>query len=79
MRIHHAHGSVTPHLRTKMRIFAALMASIFSRIAVMMPLNVAATSVKLAMPPPISRARPRPSGANVAVSSTVLPATGCKT
>ena len=33
--------------------------------------KVAATSVKLAMPPPMRRARPRPSGAAVAQSRTV--------
>lgn len=32
----------------------------------MMPLNVAATSVKLAIPPPITRALLRPSGSEVA-------------
>lgn len=39
--------------------------------ACMMPVKVAATSVKLAMPPPISSARPRPSACAVAQSSTV--------
>ena len=39
----------------------------------MMPRKVAATSVKLAMPPPTSSARPRPSGCAVAQSSSVRP------
>lgn len=38
----------------------------FSFRARIMPLNVAATSVKLAIPPPITRARFRPSGFEVA-------------
>jgi hypothetical protein len=38
----------------------------FSLKARMMPLNVAATSVKLAMPPPMRSALLRPSGSAVA-------------
>lgn len=38
----------------------------FSFKARIMPLNVAATSVKLAIPPPITRALLRPSGSAVA-------------
>jgi len=38
----------------------------------MMPLNVAATSVKLEMPPPTMSARPRPSAPAVATSSIVF-------
>ena len=38
----------------------------FSRIALMIPPKVAATSVKLAMPPPTMRALGRPSGLAVA-------------
>lgn len=37
-----------------------------------MPLNVAATSVKLAIPPPITRALLRPSGSAVAHCKTIM-------
>nr|GMD09339.1 hypothetical protein RF11_02490 [Ipomoea batatas] len=53
-----------------MFILAAFNLDSFSLRARIIPLKVAATSVKLAMPPPIMRALLRPSGSAVAQSRT---------